>query len=209
LWSDRSREYQSEHSTIIRLVPRPDRHRADLIAATGRLLRRQGYSGTSVSDFLGAAGAANGSLYHHFPRGKEELAHAAIDAAADQVEAALLAALEANDDPVVGAQRSIDGMIAAFEADPRDGCPVAPTAMDAAGVSEELRLATAGAFDRWAGVFEHALRRSRDADIAAAQSRVLLSAIEGALLLDRTSRGTAHLKALRDALPALLASPAA
>jgi TetR/AcrR family transcriptional repressor of lmrAB and yxaGH operons len=189
-------------------VPRRDRHRTDLIAATGRLLRRQGYSGTSVSEFLEAAGAANGSLYHHFPRGKEELAHAAIDAAADQVEAALLGALDASGDPVIAAQRSIDGMIAALQADPRDGCPVAPTAIDAAGLSEELRLAAAGAFARWAAVFEHALQRSRDADTAAAQARVLLSAIEGALLLDRTSHGTSHLEALRDALPTLLAAPA-
>ena len=189
-------------------MPRPDRHRTELIAATGRLLRRQGYSGTSVSDFLDAAGAANGSLYHHFPRGKEELAHAAIDAAADQVEAALLAALDATDDPVIATQKAIDGMIAALDADPRDGCPVAPTAIDAAGASEELRLAAAGAFDRWTAVFEHTLRRSRKADTAAAQARVLLSAIEGALLLDRTSQGTSHLKALRDALPTLLARPA-
>ena len=186
-------------------VPRPDRHRADLVAATGQLLRRRGYSGTSVSDFLDAAGAANGSLYHHFPGGKEELASAAIEAAAEQVEAALLSAFDATDDVVAAAQRSIDGMIAAFEADPRDGCPVAPTAIDAAGVSEELRLAAAAAFARWSAVFERALRRTRDADTAAAQARVLLSAIEGALLLDRTSHGTAHLKALRDAVPILLA----
>jgi TetR/AcrR family transcriptional repressor of lmrAB and yxaGH operons len=189
-------------------MARPDRHRADLVAATGQLLRRRGYSGTSVSDFLDAAGAANGSLYHHFPGGKEELARAAIDAAAEQVQDALLSAFDATDDAVVAAQRSIDGMIAAFEADPRDGCPVAPTAIDAAGISEPLRLAAAAAFARWSGVFEHALRRSRDADTAAAQARVLLSAIEGALLLDRTSHGTSHLKALRDALPTLLARPA-
>jgi TetR/AcrR family transcriptional regulator, lmrAB and yxaGH operons repressor len=189
-------------------VPRPDRHRDDLVAATGQLLRRQGYAGTSVSDFLDAAGAANGSLYHHFPGGKEELASAAIDVAAEQVEAALRSAFDATDDPVVAAQRSIDGMIAAFEADPRDGCPVAPTAIDAAGVSEPLRLAAAAAFVRWSGVFERALRRTRDQDIAATQARVLLSAIEGALLLDRTSRETSHLKALRDALPTLLARPA-
>ena len=189
-------------------VARPDRHRADLVAATGQLLRRQGYSGTSVSDFLDAAGAANGSLYHHFPGGKEELARAAIDVAAEQVEAALLAAFDATDDAVVAAQRSIDGMIAAFEVDPRDGCPVAPTAIDAAGVSEPLRLAAAAAFARWSDVFERALRRSRDADTAAAQARVLLSAIEGALLLDRTSHRTTHLKALREALPTLLAGPA-
>ena len=115
-------------------VPRPDRHRAELVAATGQLLRRQGYSGTSVSDFLDAAGA-----------------------------------------------------------------------VDATGISEPLRLAAAGAFARWSGVFERALARTRDADTAAAQARVLLSAIEGALLLDRTSHGTTHLEALRDAVPVLLA----
>jgi TetR/AcrR family transcriptional repressor of lmrAB and yxaGH operons len=189
-------------------MARPDRHRADLVAATGQLLRRRGYSGTSVSDFLKAANATNGSLYHHFPRGKEELASAAIEAAAEQVEAALLSAFDATDDVVAAAQRSIDGMIAAFEADPRDGCPVAPTAIDAAGISEPLRLAAAAAFARWSGVFENALARTRDADMAAAQAQVLLSAIEGALLLDRTSHGTAHLEALRDALPTLLATPA-
>jgi TetR/AcrR family transcriptional repressor of lmrAB and yxaGH operons len=186
-------------------MPRPDRHRAELVAATGQLLRRQGYSGTSVSDFLDAAGATNGSLYHHFPRGKEELASAAIEAAGEQVEAALISAFDATDDVVLATQRSIDGMIAAFETDPRDGCPVAPTALDAAGMSEPLRLAASAAFARWSAVFEQALGRTRDADTAAAQARVLLSAIEGALLLDRTSRSTSNLRALRDAVPTLLA----
>jgi TetR/AcrR family transcriptional repressor of lmrAB and yxaGH operons len=158
-----------------------------------------------VSDFLDAAGAANGSLYHHFPGGKEALASAAIEAAAEQVEAALMSAFDATDDVVAATQRSIDGMIAALEADPRDGCPVAPTAVDAAGISEPLRLAAAAAFARWSDVFEGALGRTRNAETAAAQARVLLSAIEGALLLDRTSHGTEHLKALRDAVPTLLA----
>ncbi len=135
----------------------------------------------------------------------EELARAAIEAAGEGVEAALQSAFDGTNDVVVAAQRAIDGMIAAFEADPRDGCPVAPTAIDAAGISEPLRLAAAEAFARWSRVFEQALQRTRDADTAAAQASVLLSAIEGALLLDRTSHGTSHLKALRDAVPTLLA----
>ena len=187
-------------------MSRPDRHRAELVAATGRLLRRQGYSGTSVSDFLQAAGAANGSLYHHFPHGKEELAQAAIEAAAEQVEDALARTLDAGDDVVAATQRWLDALIGALEADPRDGCPVAPTAIDAAGVSEPLRLSAAGAFARWEAVFELALARTRDRQTAAAQARLLLSAIEGALLLDRTAHDTAHLRALREALPALLAN---
>jgi TetR/AcrR family transcriptional regulator, lmrAB and yxaGH operons repressor len=187
-------------------MSRPDRHRAELVAATGRLLRRQGYSGTSVSDFLQAAGAANGSLYHHFPHGKEELAQAAIEAAAEQVEDALARTLDADEDVIAATQRWLDALIGALEADPRDGCPVAPTAIDAAGVSEPLRLSAAGAFARWEAVFELALARTRDRQTAAAQARLLLSAIEGALLLDRTAHDTAHLRALREALPALLAN---
>jgi TetR/AcrR family transcriptional repressor of lmrAB and yxaGH operons len=189
-------------------MPRPDRHRADLVAASGRLLRRQGYTATSVTDFLRAADATNGSLYHHFPGGKEELARAAIDAVGLQVADALQDTLDATDDTVSATQAWIDGLIAALEADPRDGCPVAPTAIEAAGVSEQLRSAAAGAFARWSSVFEHVLARSRGKDTAAAQARVLLSAIEGALLLDRTSHGTSHLRALRDAVPPLLAADA-
>jgi TetR/AcrR family transcriptional repressor of lmrAB and yxaGH operons len=161
-----------------------------------------------VTDFLHAADATNGSLYHHFPGGKEELARAAIDAVGVQVEAALQQTLDATDDVVGATQAWIDGLIAALEADPRDGCPVAPTAIEAAGVSEPLRSAAAAAFARWSTVFEQVLARTRDADVAAAQARVLLSAIEGALLLDRTAHATTHLQALRDAVPVLLAAGA-
>lgn len=186
-------------------MPRPDRHSAELVAAAAQLLRRQGYSATNVTDFLRAADATNGSLYHHFPGGKEELAQAAIEAAGLQVQAALTRTLEANDDVVAATQAWIDGLIAALVADPRDGCPVAPTAIEAATVSEPLRTAATTAFGRWQEVFEHVLARTRDATLATAQARVLLSAIEGALLLDRTSGDTEHLQALRTAVPALLA----
>ena len=174
------------------------------MAATGRLLRRQGYAGTSVNDLLSAAGTANGSLYHHFPGGKEQLAIAAIGAAARQVEESLRHVLESDEDIAAAIQSWVDVLIDALRADPRDGCPVAPTAIDAAGTSEPLRIAAADAFRTWAGVFEQALARTRDSHTARAQALTLLSAIEGALLLDRTTRETAHLSALRDALPAIL-----
>ena len=170
----------------------------------GRLLRRQGYLGTSVSEALSAAGAANGSLYHHFPDGKEQLARAAIDAVGEQVEDALQRTLDESDDVVIATQAWLDGLIGSLRADARDGCPVAPTAIEAAGLSEPLRLAAAGAFVRWSSTFERALARTRDADTAAAQARLLLSAIEGALLLDRTAGGTSYLETLKTALPALL-----
>ena len=127
------------------------------MAATGKLLRRRGYSGTTVSDFLEAAGAANGSLYHHFPGGKEELASAAIEAAAEQVEAALLRAFDETDDVVVAAQRSIDGMIAALEPTHATDVQSHPPPSMPLGISEPYVIAAASAFARWSQVFERAL----------------------------------------------------
>ena len=48
------------------------------ILAAAKLLRRRGYHDTALSDILEAAGSPRGSLYFHFPKGKEEIAVAAL-----------------------------------------------------------------------------------------------------------------------------------
>lgn len=55
---------------------RPTRER--LIRAAVDLFEAHGYHGTGVNDILAAAKAPKGSLYHHFPGGKEELAIAGL-----------------------------------------------------------------------------------------------------------------------------------
>src|ERR1700748_498529 len=48
------------------------------------LLARKGLQGTSFSEILQASGAPRGSLYHHFPGGKDELVLAALEHAGNQ-----------------------------------------------------------------------------------------------------------------------------
>ena len=55
--------------------------RVRLIETTARLLQHRGYHGTSLSDILEASGAPRGSLYFHFPGGKDQLAIEATRAA--------------------------------------------------------------------------------------------------------------------------------
>lgn len=55
--------------------------RERLIAATQELLWERGYAATSPKDIQAAAGAGQGSMYHHF-RGKESLAVAALNQSA-------------------------------------------------------------------------------------------------------------------------------
>src|SRR5437773_11903955 len=59
-----------------------------LLAAT-RLLRQQGYHGTALHDILQAGGSPRGSLYFHFPGGKEEIGEAALTLAGAAVAQAI------------------------------------------------------------------------------------------------------------------------
>ena len=48
------------------------------LAAAAKLFCRRGYHGTAIHDILELSGAPRGSLYFHFPRGKEEIAEGAV-----------------------------------------------------------------------------------------------------------------------------------
>ena len=54
--------------------------RADLVLTMARLLRDQGYTATGRAQLLAQSSVSNGSLYHHFPGGMEQLAEAALEA---------------------------------------------------------------------------------------------------------------------------------
>lgn len=59
--------------------------RERLIQAATRLFRQRGYDGTGLSEILAEAGVPKGSLYHHFPDGKADLACAAADWTASEI----------------------------------------------------------------------------------------------------------------------------
>lgn len=56
-----------------------------LIFAATRLFRQRGYDGTGLAEVLSEAGVPKGSLYHHFPDGKSDLACAAADWTASEI----------------------------------------------------------------------------------------------------------------------------
>jgi TetR/AcrR family transcriptional repressor of lmrAB and yxaGH operons len=63
--------------------------RQRMIDSTVILLAKRGLQGTSFSEVIEASGAPRGSLYHHFPGGKDELVLAAVGLAGDRAIAVL------------------------------------------------------------------------------------------------------------------------
>jgi TetR/AcrR family transcriptional repressor of lmrAB and yxaGH operons len=179
--------------------------REAFLATTSRLLRRQGYAATGLNEIVAASGAPRGSLYFHFPGGKEELAVTAMQGAGARLAGAIEAVLGSSEDVGEALARLVDGLAAGLvDSGYANGCPIATVALEAAGTSEPIRDAAAGAFDSWLDALRRRLRAAGlDSEDAARRAVLVLAAIEGALILARAQRDPAPLTAVREELVAL------
>jgi TetR/AcrR family transcriptional repressor of lmrAB and yxaGH operons len=190
-------------------MPRPDHSRAALVSAAGRLLRRQGYAATGLAQIVTESGASVGSLYHHFPDGKEGLAVAAIDEQGAVIAALLARLLDRDGDVAALVVRWLDAMGGMLAADVYDGCPIAPSAVESIAASPRLCAAAGRAFGRWQELLAARLEREGwTAADASADASAVLALLEGALMLARTLGDAAPLRAAGQAARRLLATPA-
>jgi len=186
-------------------VPRPDRSRSALIHAAATLFRRQGYAATGLSQILAEAGVRPGSLYHHFPEGKQQLAASVVEDRGAAITE-LLRGLLAKDVPVADIiVRWVDVLTVGLTADWRDGCPIEPIATEAVHASELVRAASARAFDGWCTAIERRLQHDGWApEDAKSVGLAVISLIEGALILSRVSGTATPLEAVKPAARSLL-----
>ena len=173
------------------------------LAAATRLFRQQGYHGTALHDILAAAGSPRGSLYFHFPRGKEQIGETALTLAGEAVRQGIVRAAEASENAEIFLMRIVRSMAAELErSDYREGCPIA---LETAAQSEALGAASRGAFQKWEQEIKRGLFRfgmpAGDADLTAT---MVLSQLEGALLLARTYRSTEPLRRAEQAVTVML-----
>ena len=189
-------------------MPRPDRSRAALVDTAALLFRRQGYAATGVNQILETADVKAGSLYHHFPGGKQELAAAVVDSVGADIERRLRELLDSGlpvSDIVDG---WIDLMASGLAGDHRDGCPIEPIATESVNASQQVRDASARAFGGWCLAVADRLRADGWPDTEADQTALAVIALmEGALILSRIAGDGDALNAAKAAVRTLI-SPA-
>jgi AcrR family transcriptional regulator len=176
-------------------MPRRTDTRRRVLRTAADLFRTKGYHATGLNQVLAEGGAPKGSLYFHFPGGKEQLAAEALALTGGEMCAAIGAALDAAESPDAAIDAVVrhlaDAMVASgYTA----GCPVATVALDAAGESETIRSACDAAYRSWTDVItENLATHGIPAERAAGLALFLVASIEGALLLARTRRDVAPL----------------
>ena len=180
--------------------------RTRMIETTARLLQHRGYHGASLNEILEACGAPRGSLYFHFPGGKEQLAIEATRAAVDEATQALAAMLAQSKTAAAGVRAYAEAAAQLMrESDYTFGCPVSPLILDASGGVAELAKLCRDAFETWTGMIAAALTAAGLPKARAASLALLsVTAIEGALLAARAYRDIKPLMTVGAELEAVL-----
>jgi TetR/AcrR family transcriptional regulator, lmrAB and yxaGH operons repressor len=179
-----------------------------MVATMGRLLRAQGFHATGLNQVLADSGTPKGSLYHYFPGGKDQLAAEAIRAAGKDATEAFQQAFELHRPAATAMQAVVAWMAAELErSDFRYGCPIATVALEAASVSTSIRTACDETYRAWQAVIVARLcAEGRTTAPASADAALVLSALEGALILSRAARDVRPLTVLAERMPELLRS---
>jgi AcrR family transcriptional regulator len=163
-----------------------------ILETSGELFRRQGYMGTGIKQIVEAAGAPFGSIYHHFPGGKEELGAETIRRSGALYGLLFVEYVGPEVDLVKGVRAFFAGAADTLvETDFADACPIATVALEVSSTNEELRQACADVFELW---IEGGTARFVEAGIRKKRARELtiemLVALEGAFVLARALRST-------------------
>jgi TetR/AcrR family transcriptional regulator, lmrAB and yxaGH operons repressor len=183
-------------------MPKDSRER--MVRSAASLIRSRGVSATSFSEVLADSGAPRGSIYHHFPEGKEQLAADAVRWTSERVLAHLRAGAAATPSDVL--ERFIDmWRQVVLASHGTAGCVVAGVAIDTGpGETGQMELVRT-TFRSWASVLAEQLEAvGVTSNRATSIATTTLAGMEGALILCRAEGNSKPLEAVAEELLRLL-----
>ncbi len=156
--------------------------KSDVLPLIAEVFRELGYEGASLGQIGERTSLGNGSLYHFFPKGKEQMAEEVLALVDDWFVRNVYEPLETGEPPVAIAQmwRAVDVY---FHSGQRV-CLIGAFALDATRdrFGEPIKIY----FERWVRALESALIRGGAAPaMAAALAEEVVLGIQGALVLAR------------------------
>lgn len=171
-----------------------------IVAAAADLIHRHGFNATGMNQIIKNSGAPKGSLYFHFPEGKEQIIEAALRASGEQVSLLLQQAFGQGEN----LQQALDQCISYFKSELittgfSKGCPVATVALETAGDIDRMQTVCEEIYGSWLSILKQGL-----GDAKAEQAEIILMLIEGALVLSKANKSVEPLEKCSAHLAAIL-----
>lgn len=178
--------------------------KAKMVRSAAALIGTRGLSATSFSDVVTHSGAPRGSIYHHFPDGKRQLAEDAIEWTSDQVLGHLRACRATTPADLLACfidlwRRSV------LASRGTTGCAVAGVAIDIGAYEDDLIGIVRFTFRSWVdGLATRLVELKLPPDRARSIAMAAVAGMEGALILCRAEGDSKPLEAVAGELMRLL-----
>ncbi len=179
--------------------------RKKIIDTVIELLKVKGYNGVGLQEIVTASGTPKGSLYFHFPGGKDEIVETAIKQHGENVDKYFKKVFLDSTDIATAFKKVIMFWINELESsDFTKGCPIANTTVDLPSIANTTQEVCASCFYRMKDVMAERLRRDgMHPTDAEKQAAFVLSSLVGAVIMSRAYRNTEPLKIIAERLTIL------
>ncbi|ORB12551.1 TetR/AcrR family transcriptional regulator [Mycobacterium noviomagense] len=175
-----------------------------MLVTAAEVMRERGAAGVTIDEVLTRSGAPRGSVYYHFPNGRNQILTEALRYSGEAITATIDAAADR------GAMALVRHFVEYWEQLLADsnftaGCPVVAAAIGSADDEPRLTTEAGRIFDRWRAALSRAFAADgfdqADADSLAV---TWIAALEGAVVLCRSTRSAEPLREVADQLEFLI-----
>jgi AcrR family transcriptional regulator len=168
--------------------------RSNMLISAAEVLRERGAAGVTIDEVLARSGAPRGSVYYHFPEGRNQILTEALRWAGDRIADSIDSAAERGALPLVrGFSEFWERTLR--ESDFGAGCPVVAAAIGCSEAEPQLTAIASDIFARWRDALTRAFIAD-DFDAAEAESLAVtcIASLEGAVVLCRSIRNAEPLR---------------
>jgi TetR/AcrR family transcriptional regulator, lmrAB and yxaGH operons repressor len=162
--------------------------RKKMLITAAEVMRERGAAGVTIDEVLARSGAPRGSVYYHFPDGRNQILAEALQYSGDSITAMI-------DDAAGWGARALLREFVEFwqrfltDADFTAGCPVVAAAIGSNDDDPTLSAEAGVILGRWCTALTGAFVNDGFADDDAASLAVMaIAALEGAIVLSRSTR---------------------
>jgi len=176
------------------------------IETASKLFEIKGYNATGLNEILAESGAPKGSLYYHFPKGKEQLALASINLAGQKIRANINDDLDCFKNPVEAIKYNIEQLALIIDNEQRTrDISISLIALETYITSEALRKTCEDIFTSLETIYATKLINSgMNKDKANELGGVIATMIEGGITKSLTKKNGDPLRLISKYLSTLI-----
>jgi TetR/AcrR family transcriptional repressor of nem operon len=186
-----------------------EKTREHILRSSRKILIKQGFHNTSVSEIVSATGVKKGNLYYHFAS-KEDLGLAVLEDAKEDFFYFLNKSLSGTD-PVAKILNSCQAILNEQKKNNFvGGCLFGNTALEMTDSNPKFASVIQEVFDRWTSTLETLLGEALAAGnlnsrlSAKLMAKTVIATVEGAIMMSRVSKREKDLRDFLAAIKALL-----